>query len=112
MLFLRGFQPTLYKIFQEVEQGESVQITRQGQQVAVILPTAEYERLLHRKLGFWESVERFRQEIIEEGTEIDPDEVWKDVRDKSLSENSKTAFNCAVKTQLWAIMDQSQYPHH
>lgn len=49
----------------------------------MILPAAEYQRLLHGKPGFWESVERFRQELMEEGTEIDPDEVWKDVRDKS-----------------------------
>ncbi|MCC5598152.1 type II toxin-antitoxin system Phd/YefM family antitoxin [Nostoc favosum] len=73
----------LDKIFQEIGQGESVQITQQGQQVAVILPAAKYQRLLHGKPSFWESVERFRQEIMEEGTEIDPDEVWKDVRDKS-----------------------------
>ncbi|MEH1998702.1 MAG: type II toxin-antitoxin system prevent-host-death family antitoxin [Nostoc sp.] len=73
----------LDKIFQEIEQGESVQITQQGQQVAVILPAAEYQRLLHKKPGFWEAVERFRQEIMEEGTDIDPDEVWKDVRDMS-----------------------------
>lgn len=73
----------LDKIFQGIEQGESVQITQQGQQVAVILPAAEYQRLLHGKPDFWESVERFRQELMEEGTEIDPDEVWKDVRDKS-----------------------------
>lgn len=73
----------LDKIFQEIEQGESVQITQQGQQLAVILPAAEYQRLLHGKPAFWESVELFRQEIIEEGTEIDPDEVLKDVRDKS-----------------------------
>ncbi|MCC5663140.1 type II toxin-antitoxin system Phd/YefM family antitoxin [Nostoc sp. CHAB 5784] len=74
---------SLDKIFQEIKQGESVQITQQGQQVAVILPAAEYQRLLHGKPDFWESLERFRQEIMEEGTEIDPDEVWKDVRDKS-----------------------------
>ncbi|MEH2074969.1 MAG: type II toxin-antitoxin system prevent-host-death family antitoxin [Nostoc sp.] len=73
----------LDKIFQEIEQGESIQITQQGQQVAVILSAAEYKRLLHGKPGFWESVELFRQEIIEEGIEIDPDEIWKDVRDKS-----------------------------
>jgi PTS system cellobiose-specific IIB component len=73
----------LDKIFQKVEQGEAIEITRHGQQIAVLLPTTEYERLLHRKPGFWESVERFRQEIIEEGIEIDPLEVWQDVRDKS-----------------------------
>jgi prevent-host-death family protein len=73
----------LNKIIEEAEQGEPIQITRQGKQVAVIISTAEYERLLHKHPGFWESVAQFRQEIIEEGIEINPDEVWKDVRDKS-----------------------------
>ncbi|MBW4561459.1 MAG: type II toxin-antitoxin system Phd/YefM family antitoxin [Mojavia pulchra JT2-VF2] len=72
----------LDKIFQEVEQRESVKITRHGQQVAVILPMAEYARLTHGKTSFRESLEQFRQEIIEEGIEIDPDEVWKDVRNE------------------------------
>lgn len=73
----------LNKIIEEVEQGEPIQITRQGKQVAVIISTAEYERLLNKNPSFWESVAQFRQEIIEEGIEINPDEVWKDVRDKS-----------------------------
>lgn len=73
----------LNKIIQEVEQGEPIEITRQGQQIAVILSTAEYELLINKRSGFWKSVEKFRQEIIEEGIEIDPNEVWKDVRDKS-----------------------------
>jgi cellobiose PTS system EIIB component len=74
----------LDKIFQEVEQGESVQITRQGQQVAVILSVVEYERLLSEKPNnFWESLQQFRREMIEEGIEINPDEIWKDVRDRS-----------------------------
>ncbi|WP_339376827.1 type II toxin-antitoxin system Phd/YefM family antitoxin [Nostoc sp. 106C] len=73
----------LDKIFQKVEQGESVQITRKGEQVAVIVSAAEYERLIRRKPGFWESMEQFREEMIEEGTEINPDEVWHDVRDNS-----------------------------
>ncbi|GAA6619622.1 type II toxin-antitoxin system Phd/YefM family antitoxin [Scytonema sp. NUACC26] len=73
----------LDRIFQEVEQGESVQITRQGQQVAVILSVAEYERLLSEKPNFGESLQQFRQEMIKEGIEINPDEVWKDVRDRS-----------------------------
>ncbi|CAD5941528.1 Antitoxin [Planktothrix tepida] len=73
----------LNKIIQEVEQGEPIEITRQGQQIAVILSTTEYERLVNKAPGFWESLQQFRQEMIEEGIEIDPDEVWKNVRDKS-----------------------------
>ncbi|MDZ7958883.1 MAG: type II toxin-antitoxin system Phd/YefM family antitoxin [Aulosira sp. DedQUE10] len=44
------------RIIEEVEQGEPIQITRQGKQVAVILSTAEYERLVHKNPRFWESV--------------------------------------------------------
>jgi hypothetical protein len=32
---------------------------------------------------FWESVEKLRARMKEEGTEIDPDEIWGDVRDRS-----------------------------
>ncbi|BAY08042.1 type II toxin-antitoxin system Phd/YefM family antitoxin [Calothrix sp. NIES-2098] len=71
------------RIIEEVEQGEPIQITRQGKQVAVILSTAEYERLVNQTSNFWESLAQFRQEIIEEGIEINSDEVWKDVRDSS-----------------------------
>lgn len=35
------------------------------------------------KSGFWESVKRFRAEMEAEGIEIDPDEIWGDVRDRS-----------------------------
>jgi len=74
----------LNKIIQEVEQSEPVEITREGEQIAVIISTDEYKRLLHKSPGFWESLQQFRQEIMAEGIEIDPDEVWQDVRDKSI----------------------------
>lgn len=73
----------LNKIIQEIEQGEPIEIIRQGQQVAVILSAVEYKRLLNQSPGFWESLQQFRQEIISESIEINPDEVWKDVRHKS-----------------------------
>ncbi|MDF5727756.1 MAG: type II toxin-antitoxin system prevent-host-death family antitoxin [Rhizonema sp. PD38] len=52
----------LERIIQEVEKSGSAQITRQGERVAVILSAAEYDRLLHEKLGFGEALEQFRQE--------------------------------------------------
>lgn len=73
----------LNKIIQEVEKGEPIQITQQGKHIAVILSNAEYERLLNKTPSFWESVERFRQEYDIEAAEINPDEVFADVRDKS-----------------------------
>ncbi|PSB35504.1 type II toxin-antitoxin system prevent-host-death family antitoxin [Chlorogloea sp. CCALA 695] len=71
------------KILQEVEQGEPIQISWQGKQVAVMLSASEYERLLTKQVGFWESVQQFRQEYEVEKADIDPDVVFGDVRDKS-----------------------------
>lgn len=73
----------LNKIIQEVEQGEQIEITQQGKQIAVIISTQEYNKLLNNKQSFWESVERFRKEYNVEAAEIDPDEIFALVRDKS-----------------------------
>lgn len=73
----------LDRILQEVEQGEPVEIIWQGKQVAVMLSASEYERLLSKKLGFWESVEQLRQEYDVENADINPDQVFANVRDKS-----------------------------
>ncbi len=73
----------LNQIIQQVEEGEKIEIQRQGKQIAVIISTAEYERLQNKITDFWESVERFRQEYNVESAEINPDEVFALVRDKS-----------------------------
>lgn len=72
-----------HKIIQEVEQGEQIEVTQQGKQIAVIISTAEYERLLNQTPRFGESIERFRQEYNVEAAEINPDEIFAGVRDKS-----------------------------
>lgn len=77
------FPASLDKIIQDVEQGNPVQITRQGQQVAVILSTAEYERLLNKKSSFSSGLKKIREELVTEGLEIDPDEIWGNLRDRS-----------------------------
>lgn len=76
-------QEHLETIIQEVEQGKAVEITRQGKQIAALVPAAEYNRFVRSKLGFGEALNKFRQEMLDEGIEIDPDEVFKDVRDRS-----------------------------
>jgi cellobiose PTS system EIIB component len=73
----------LNKIIQEAEQGEAIQITQQGKQIAVILSNTEYEKLVNKAPSFWESVERFRQKHDIEAADINPDEVFASVRDKS-----------------------------
>jgi hypothetical protein len=42
-----------------------------------------YEIFLNEILSFWESIERFRQEYNVESAEINPDEIFAGVRDKS-----------------------------
>jgi cellobiose PTS system EIIB component len=73
----------LNKIIQEAEQGEAIQITQQGKQVAVIISHTEYEKLVNKTPNFWESVERFRQKHDMEAADINPDEVFASVQDKS-----------------------------
>jgi cellobiose PTS system EIIB component len=71
-------------IIQTVEREKAIEITQQGKQVAVLLSVAEYERLMEEKSsGFGAALKKFRQELVEEGIDIDPDEVFKDVRDRS-----------------------------
>jgi cellobiose PTS system EIIB component len=71
-------------IIQTVEREKAVEITQQGKQVAVLLSVAEYHRLLGDKpSGFGVALKNFRQELVDEGIEVDPDEVFKDVRDRS-----------------------------
>lgn len=49
----------------------------------MIISTAEYERLLNKVPTFGESIERFRQEYNLESADINPDEIFAGVRDKS-----------------------------
>jgi prevent-host-death family protein len=65
----------LDRILQEVEQGEPIQISWQGKQVAVMLSASKYERLLNKQVGFWKSVEKLRQEYQVEKADIDPDQI-------------------------------------
>ena len=71
-------------IIQALEREKAVEITQQGKQVAVLLSVDEYKRLVGGKQsGLDVALAKFRQELLEEGLDIDPDEVFKDVRDKS-----------------------------
>jgi cellobiose PTS system EIIB component len=74
------------RVIRAAEREKAVEITRQGKQVAILLSVEEYSRLIGEKQsqsGFGTALRKFRQELIEEGLEINPDEVFKDVRDRS-----------------------------
>jgi PTS system cellobiose-specific IIB component len=73
----------LTQIIRAAEAGDSVEITRRGEPVAVILSIAAYQKLQQPRPTLGEAVREFRQYIAAEGIEIDPDEIFGDIRDRS-----------------------------
>ena len=75
-------QTQLDKIMADVEQGNTVEILRAGQRVAVLVSSQAYDRLAASKPGFWNAIETFRQDfnIDEEGVD---DDFWEGLRDSS-----------------------------
>jgi len=68
-------------VVQEAEEGTQVELTREGKPVAVLLGVEDFERLSKKKPGFWEAYQEFRRTA--DLSQIDPDEIFCDVRDQS-----------------------------
>ena len=60
----------LPSIIHQVEKGPSVELTRRGEPVAVLLSVHEYERLDQKTRGFWNALMTFRQVLQDEAVEI------------------------------------------
>jgi len=76
-------------IIHSVEKGPSVELTRRGKPVAVLLSIQEYERLSRKYTGFWNAFSEFRRkEAEDEGIEIS-DRDFKGLRDLSSGSNSR-----------------------
>lgn len=70
-------------VVHEAEEGTQVELTRRGKPVAVLVGTKEFERMEKETPSFREAYEKFRREHDLVALDIDPDEVWGDVRDPS-----------------------------
>ncbi|MEM7556235.1 MAG: type II toxin-antitoxin system prevent-host-death family antitoxin [Cyanobacteria bacterium P01_A01_bin.84] len=72
----------LPEVLKQIQQGNAIEITQDGEPFAVILSSLEYERLISPKSSFWESLQNFRssQDLEELETETD---AFADVRDRS-----------------------------
>jgi prevent-host-death family protein len=68
-------------VVHEAEKGTQVELTRRGKRVAVLVGVEDFERLSKKKPGFWEAYQEFRRTA--DLAEIDPDEIFRDVRDQS-----------------------------
>jgi prevent-host-death family protein len=73
----------LTELVHEAENGTKVEITRRGKPVAVLIGAEDFERISKRIPDFWGAYERFRREHNLAELDIDPDEVFGDVRDPS-----------------------------
>jgi prevent-host-death family protein len=71
------------QIIHDAEKGKPIQIMRRGKPVAVVLSLLQYQRLTSKQVGFGEGLAEFRQNYQIENLEIEPDEVFNDVRDRS-----------------------------
>ena len=70
--------PTLVR---EAERGVRVELLREGRPVAAIVGVSSGEQPTAGSEGFWSALQEFRR--THDLTGIDPDEVFKDVRDPS-----------------------------
>lgn len=75
---------TLPSLIRDAERGEAVRLTRRGKPVAVLIGYEEFERLASGARDFAEAYEKFLRSYPLAELDIDPDEVFRDVRDKSL----------------------------
>jgi antitoxin Phd len=71
----------LPQLVRDAEAGRAVELTRRGESVAVLIGRREYERLAARSRRFSEAWDDFRREIDLAELNIDPDQVFADVRD-------------------------------
>ena len=83
----------LARIAHDAEKGESVELTRRGKPVAVLISVHDYQRLngvaeLTGKGGFWEALCRFRREHNLEALDIGP-EIFPGPRDRSVGRKVK-----------------------
>ena len=72
-------------IHQVEENRDPVHVTRRGKPVAVILSMDEFARLARQQphSDFWASYLAWRKEWNVDQWDLDPDEIWGDVRDKT-----------------------------
>jgi prevent-host-death family protein len=70
----------LDELVRKAEEGETVEITREGEAVAVLIGWREHKRIPKRHGDFWKALQEFRSSADFEAIG-DPDEIWGDVRD-------------------------------
>lgn len=73
----------LTELVRAVEDETVIQLTRRGKLVAILLSPDEYERLQDKQIGFWDVYSEFRRHLEQQPLDLDPAEVFADVRDQT-----------------------------
>lgn len=77
------------KLLHEIEQEGVIQLTRRNKVVAFLFSPGEYERLLqNRQTGFWDAYLTFRQRLEQTDLDLDPAEIFANVRDQTPSQEA------------------------
>lgn len=62
----------LTKLVRDAEKGLSVELTRRGKPVAILVSLSEYEKLQRHSMSFWEAFEQFKSEVDLKAIGIEP----------------------------------------
>lgn len=73
----------LAAIVHELEVTDSIELTRRGQPVAVILSKHEYDRLHSGAMGFWDAYQTYLKQVNLSELDIEPAEVFGSLRDSA-----------------------------
>jgi prevent-host-death family protein len=71
------------ELVRAVEEENTIQLTRRGKLVAILLSPDEYDRLQDKRVGFWDAYTEFRRHLDQQALDLAPDEVFADVRDQT-----------------------------
>jgi prevent-host-death family protein len=71
----------LAAIVHELDTTSSIEITRRGQPVAVLLSKQEYDRLQPRTSGFWDAYKSYVKQVNLAELQIEPSEIFGGLRD-------------------------------
>ena len=74
----------LPEVIREAEAGSPVGITRRGRPVAFVVSAAWFERVQAEVVPFAAAYKRWREEFDVATLDLDPDEMFRDVREKGL----------------------------
>ena len=79
----------LPELVRQAESGKPVELTRRGELVAVLVGRKEYDRLTAPARTFGDAWEKFSRTVDLREANIDPDEIFSDVRDDAPGRDAK-----------------------